>query len=194
MTAPACGTYGGANAHWKAGERPCDPCADAAYRYKKRRVHEARQGHVRRLPILGYRRRYQALQAIGWTHREIAAGLGVSVGCLSNRIHRNQWISAANFRIMAEFYEASCMTVRTGLDRTRTLRNAERRGYAPPLAWDDIDDPDEQPNLGSDTKRDTLTEYRFLRSLGVSTEQAARQLGITVDGIEQAIRREKAVA
>ena len=66
----------------------------------------------------------------------------------------------------------------------RTARMGERRGWAPPLAWDDIDNPDERANYGHNNDRtqtaDELADHvaRLTRA-GLSASQIADQLDIT---------------
>jgi hypothetical protein len=46
---------------------------------------------------------------------------------------------------IAAIYESLCMVVPTGPYALRNQRIGERHGWPPPLAWDDIDNPYEQP-------------------------------------------------
>ena len=51
-----------------------------------------------------------------------------------------------------------------GANRARTW--AKRHGFAPPLAWDDIDDPDEKPNYGERADHHARDEAVIERFLG----------------------------
>ena len=70
---------------------------------------------------------------------------------------------------------------------------ARGRGWLSPLAWDNIDDPNERPTATRDHSHyraaELLSEWDHLRRSGESIEQAARQLGVTVGAIEKAIER-----
>jgi hypothetical protein len=184
-------------AHWGDRETPCDACNLAQYRYAKARKLERHEtGQRRRVSSLGYRRRIEALQAIGWNLREITDALGIrNVGTLTTRLYRSEWVSRENHAHMAEVYERLCMTPKNGPASSRTLRHAERRGYAPPLAWDDIDDPDEQPHRGAQrTYRGgelLLAEYDHLIRGGIGHEEAIARLEVTPGAIEQARHRHK---
>lgn len=95
------------------------------------------------------RRRIQALQAIGWRYVDIDQQLGrhpTATGATwSHTIMRRKRIHISHAREMAAVYDALSMTLGPS-DRTR--RRALRSGWLPPLAWDDIDDLNEQGSLG----------------------------------------------
>lgn len=177
---PRHGTYAGAVAHYKAGEKPCGPCSQAQYIYGTRRKYDAAKGNPRLLPITGYRRRLQALQAIGYSLAEIRMMLGVTKGTLSNRFYQSQWVSRTNFDILAEVYEQVCMKPNPNPD-LRTIRNARRKGYAPPLSWDDdddIDDPQARPHGGSRDGRsdvDPVVVERLLAGDRVPSNRAEKE-------------------
>lgn len=80
---------------------------------------------------------------------------------------------------------------RAGVTRSRNI--AIRKGYAPPLAWNNIDDPNELPSTTRERTNyladDLISEVEFLTSFGESIEQAARQLGVSVQAIEKAGER-----
>lgn len=88
-------------------------------------------------------RRVQALVAIGWTLTEIAAEAGWTVGNLSGLVSAGERVTAGTARAFAAVYDRWSMTPRTGASADRARRFAARRGWLPPLAWDDdrIDDP-----------------------------------------------------
>jgi len=88
-------------------------------------------------------RRLQALAAMGWSAREIADRSGVSIF----RIREVRFGSADSmYRSTAEplltLYEDLQDRV-GGSESTRRL--AQRNGWLPPAAWDNIDNPDEKP-------------------------------------------------
>lgn len=145
---PRHGQRRGYYAHRAAGETACDPCKRAAAaaqaRYDLMRMH----GQAGRVPAIGTKRRLRALQAIGWTLTEIANQIGtkrsrVEKWCSEERIY----VYATTAARVDEVYERLSMGRPVGPWATRTRNMAARKGYAPPLAWDNIDDPKERPGV-----------------------------------------------
>ncbi|GAB3884470.1 hypothetical protein [Terrabacter terrigena] len=106
---------------------------------------------------VGTMRRLQALYALGWTCPEIGERLGVSdsrVGHIMTGLYKRVTPETAA-RVRAVYDELS-MTVPVDKPMVRRgdcpihergRNDARRRGYAPPLAWDEetIDDPSARP-------------------------------------------------
>lgn len=189
---PRHGTPAGYRAHRRAAEDACQPCLDAMAQYQHRRIVDQYLGRPRAVPSLGFRRRVEALQAIGWSVNAIAERLGIDVRVLPARM-KSTYVRRTTFDRMASIYEEMCMTVPNDRYANRRRNLARRKGYVPPLAWDDID-TDPEPVKVADEKRDTLAEYRFLIKSGESHEQALKRLGISGKGIEKALRRERRAA
>ena len=97
------------------------------------------------VPAVGSRRRIEALCAIGWTRRAIVEETGIPYGTLCTVVYRAQQVTAATRDRIAAAYEALSGRPLVGESAGRARANAARNGWAPPLAWDDIDNPDEQP-------------------------------------------------
>lgn len=91
-------------------------------------------------PAVGTIRRLEALLAIGWTHDEIHARIGLA----SRRIMRDQvtQVTRRTHDNVSALFDELCMTL--GPSEHNRAR-ARRFGWLPPLAWDDLDDPDELP-------------------------------------------------
>jgi hypothetical protein len=91
------------------------------------------------IPTLGAERRVKALLALGWTHDEMRRRGNVTV-----HLARGSYTQmlARRWRDIDAMYAELCMT--PGPSR-HTASRAAKVGYAPPLAWDDIDDPNEKP-------------------------------------------------
>lgn len=189
---PRHGTPAGYSAHRRAQVPYCQPCRDAMARYQHQRTVSHYLGRPLAVPTLGFRRRIEALQAIGWSVNAIADRLGIDVRVLPARM-KSTYVRSVMFERMAAIYNELCMTVPSDRYANRRRTIARRKGYAPPLAWDDID-TDLEPVKVADRKRDTVAEYEHLTSLGESQDQALKQLGITLDGLEQAMRRERRAA
>lgn len=118
----------------------CDLCSEASYRYEKRRKYLHHIGQPATLPALGFQRRARALMALGWTHRQIAEALGIAPGNLSAKLRLNGAVTRATHEAMCDLFERWSMTLPadTVVNR-RTRAWAQKRGYLPPLVWDDID-------------------------------------------------------
>lgn len=116
------------------------------------RVHRRTKAKILRASVvtpIGITRRLRALAVVGWSVAEVARRAGLS-----------RWNVEAARRdegtrkyVRAEFAEALVKTydelAYTRPPETRaTLRQerlAQSKGWLPPMAWDVIDDPDEQP-------------------------------------------------
>jgi len=194
---PRHGTTAGHLAHRHAGEPACAACVAAKTRYEKARNLYG----PRMVPAVGTRRRIQALKAMGHSGADIAARLGVSYQAVHKLEHGTAAkVFAATADRVAATYEQMSMTLPTGYHRTRIRNKSTARGYVPPLTWDDIDDPDEQPTRGTYrpvVKRDAAemaAELDHLLGLGVSIHMAAKQLGVSIAAIEKATERAKGSA
>ena len=198
---PRHGRYAGAVAHWLENrESPCPACYRAETRYRKQRKLDLLGGNPRLVPSIGTVRRIQALQAIGWTGPRIATEAGVSLNSMrSIQYHEATVVRSVTAAKISAAYERLCMTHPEGHYANRARSIAARRGWAPPNAWLDLDDPTETPDPGYRELKtrpvaQTVEEWDHLRSLGVSIDQAARQLGVTVGAIERAVERMGEVA
>lgn len=138
---PRHGTYAG----YQAGcHDAC--CRSAAADYQRRRYldHQVLGLPPRCVDPTGSRRRIHALQRIGWSAEALSARLGHSRAWLNVTLNRDasRGINQTTAAAITALYEELCMTPGPS-DITR--RRAIAAGWAPPLAWDDIDDPAEQP-------------------------------------------------
>lgn len=112
------------------------------------------------VPSVGAHRRIKALQYMGWTIQQIGEMLGVSSRRVCNilNINRILWETHEDLKTI---YDSHCMTF-GGHTRTSTL--SKTKGYHPPMAWLDIDDPDEIPIEIDNTehkkdRRDTTIDW-----------------------------------
>lgn len=132
----------GTNAGYVAGCRDdgCCRTAHAAYQRRLWRRHYTAGVTSLMVPALGTRRRLRALMALGWTMPALDAHLGerVTANLLAGR---GEVVHLGRARLVAQVYERLCMSVPDGWVAERTRRMAHRRGWRPPLWWDDIDDP-----------------------------------------------------
>lgn len=99
-------------------------------------------------------RRWEALMALGYSASWIAGQIGVNNTGITPLLQGRSKVMRRTFWVKLDaLYRELESTPATAdgdplrarsISFTRTL--AKRRGYVPPAAWDDIDDPDEQPS------------------------------------------------
>jgi len=133
---------------------------------------------------VGLVRRVRALQAIGWPQRAIAAAAGVSLPTISY-LAQDRLVGAWG-RVDAGVraaYERLHMTPGPS-QASRDL--ARRRGWAPPLAWDDIDDPQEKPAPRWSPRRGDGDPY--IDPVAVAEAVAGRRVRLTPAEREAAVR------
>lgn len=141
--APRHGTYGA----YQVGCR-CDDTKEIG-RVRGKRYRQGRHAPSF-APVLGSQRRLQALMALGYSLVRLGLAMGIAPQHLRVLLnaHRPR-VTLQTAAKVAAVYDNLCMTVpekeynNNSVGLTRAL--AARRGYAPPLAWDDIDNPSEQP-------------------------------------------------
>lgn len=112
---------------------------------------------VRHVAPVGAKRRIQALAYIGYTQPQIASHTGLSRAALAHII------AGTADRILIGTADAIDRTYRqlrwTPGPSSGAMHYARRRGWHGPLAWDDIDDPNAQPDV-SDEPDVEVTEKR----------------------------------
>ena len=185
---PRHGTPAGTYAHNRADIPLCEPCRRARNEDRRQRYNDIILRRPRSYPPKGFRRRVEALQALGWSLNHIATELGTTPQIIRHGAFRATYITTARYKALLALYERLSMTVPDDPRANRRRMIAARKGYAPPLAWDDID-TDPAPHGLTETPRDLLAEYDFLTRCGESHEQAIRQLGVTAGAIERAAAR-----
>lgn len=144
------GTDAGYTAHYQAldaDRTPCDPCKEARFRAHKggvKRKHALGADHLL-VDSLGTQRRIRALQRMGWSSARIgeAAGMGWAHPNKSvKRLLLAEQIRMETARGIDRAYQT--LGHRVGPSRQLQLL-AIKNQWAPPGAWDDIDDPAEEP-------------------------------------------------
>ena len=93
------------------------------------------------VPALGAQRRTHALMALGYRHSDLTEAYGGAISShLSIGLH--PVITARTWRAVdAAFRRLEA----TPGPSERARARAVKQGFAPPAAWDDVDDPNEQP-------------------------------------------------
>lgn len=140
------------------------------------------------IPSTGATRRIQALVSIGWTQTELGRRIGWTTANL-NRITLGQVdnITRATYKLINDLYDE--LSMRPGpSQRARNL--AARRSWAPPLAWDDIDNPNEQPAERRSTRQGVAVEDVLeLYQAGEIPDAIAHRFGIAPTSVHTMIGR-----
>lgn len=161
-------------------------------------------GDRNRVDATGTRRRLQALAALGWSHAALADRMGVERRNLPRLLREDRTVLMATARRVGRVYDELCWsfppadTPRQKQSVTRAKTNAARRGWAPPLSWDEdtIDDPAAVPDLGEPVsiRRVEPEAVEWLRSFGMSDALIAQRLGVAPQSIVTAMRRHEEAA
>lgn len=134
----------------------------------------------------GTRRRLQALMVIGWPLRLLGVEMQRDGDVLGEAI-RTRRVKAKTAADVAAVYERLCMTPGPS-DQGR--RRALAKGWVPPLSWDDIDDPDETPDMGDVVKVEFPDQFRELREhCGLPLDQIADRMGVKLESLERQLMR-----
>jgi hypothetical protein len=136
---------------------------------------------------VGTTRRLQALCALGWSSAESARRLGIRAQHTNLIVNGYQRaVLARTARNTATLYDELAM-VRGPSEYARRI--AARKGWWPPLAWDDdrIDDPAAIPTgVGRDRRLTFVEAYSELRTLGYyDDETIAAKMGIAVKSLQR---------
>ena len=127
-------------------------------------------------------RRLRALVAVGYSQKDLAAHLGMHVGNFSTLIRQGRP------RVSAKTFSATCILFRelwshpvNGKPGDRSRAIARSQGWVGPLAWDDIDDPDEVSNITGNTSNliDEIAVELALTGAVVKLNKAERTEAIT---------------
>lgn len=157
----------GSNAGYVAGCR-CAPCRLASTRYTKRLKADNQFGLERTVESWRAVRRLDALACLGWSRGVVAVEMGVKHKCQVYAIGSHPRIYESTLARLDAVYQRLSMRLpdpqtknqRTAV--TKTQRNAQRRGALPPLAWDDIDNPDQRPDMTETETVDPVVVDRIL--------------------------------
>lgn len=96
------------------------------------------------VPAVGTVRRLRALVAIGWTESQLAERLGMQVGNFSRLIlGMRERVLIGTYVATCELFSQAWAVPLSGSRADAARRLAKRHRWLGPLAWDDIDDPDD---------------------------------------------------
>lgn len=132
------------------------------------------------VPALGFRRRVQALVAVGWSFSRLEGPLGVGVGNL-RRVLDNETVTADHYlAAVAVFDELWDATPPAGTRYEKQAASAaksyaRKRRWLPPLAWDDIDNDAEPPVPDVDEFVDEVAVESALAGERVRLSRAERR-------------------
>lgn len=156
----------GQRRHWTEGTVTCARCREQARRKLIRyRLYAAQHGN-RKVSALGTQRRIKALNRWGYTREQIAERVGWTQSALT-RLLEQAVIYKETEAVVTRVYRE---LVASGIPGTslKTRRRAEVAGWAGPLDWDDIDNPDEVPYCEVEAAHD---EALRMQKLIVKREQ-----------------------
>lgn len=123
------------------------PSQRPEYRYRYDKWHD--MGNTRRVPAWPVRRRLQALMAIGYTTLQLAEATGFQDSWIQHIASSERYTSVLRERdakvreVYRMYYLQPCHNDNWIARRTRA--NSVKRGFIPPLAWNDIDDLNDVP-------------------------------------------------
>jgi len=138
------------------------------------------------MPREGAARKIRALAAAGHELRSIAAELGMKPQALANIIHDYKpsagRVTRKTWDKVDDLYQRLHMTPGPS---SRTKAIAAKRGWPPPLAWDDIDDPNETPTDWHYRPPTRLEQFDALVERGAGLTEILRDLRVGRDALEK---------
>ncbi|MFI6560345.1 hypothetical protein [Streptomyces sp. NPDC050534] len=146
----------------------------------------------RSTPALVSIRKARALVALGHKCRDIDTTCGIDHTVLTDLLNGSLTTVSLGLarRVDAGFRKLSTTPGTSARSRNR----AAREGWAPPAAWDDIDDPEAQPDLGRDLNFHERAELRREEIIhfawhGDTPEQILNRLGgeVSISTVRQIV-------
>lgn len=174
----------------------CPECTSAHSRGNEMARLRKLRGQSNLIAAAGTQRRIRALCVTGWSYRAIAEQAGLCKSVVSRLAREDlRTVNVATAKFVREIYDEMWRGPQI-LDRpaARARGDALRKGWVPPLSWDDgagphgIDNPDATPVVATG-RRDMIGEIRHLASQGAGIQELMAQLGVTRSAIDKACRR-----
>lgn len=136
------------------------------------------------VPAIGACRRVRALQSIGHTFDCIRA----IAGCDVSQVVESSSVALSTHQGVVRAYNALSMTPGHS-QHNRTW--AARRGWPPPLAWDDddLDDPNARPALTPKGRGQLVEDIELVAASGAPWDAAAARLGTTRTALDRRLHR-----
>ncbi|MBB5081335.1 hypothetical protein [Nonomuraea endophytica] len=155
-----------------------------------------------RISVAGSRRRLQALMLRGWAMPLVSERCEVPRWQLDKVLNVALILRVFQARAIRDvtaqlFDQDPPLTTRSERHTAAIVRNrARRNGWVPLAAWDDIDDPDVEPDLGTTVPRaQAITEdAAFLAEQGLTPNQVAERLQISRGYLQKARARAAATS
>jgi hypothetical protein len=150
---------------------------------------EPTRGHVSAIPC---RRKIQALARLGHSGTDVARAAGLWFTAIAAiRRGETRKVTPATASAVDKAWRLLCMTL--GTDE-RSRRKAEREGWPPPLAWDDIDDLASEPEMPNQGRRGPASTYSVeeavdLLAKGWTIDEVACRFNVQPDSVARRIRR-----
>lgn len=169
-------------AHRRDGEEACDPCRRAAAAAEQRYQLFRSRGKHGRLDPTGTQRRLRALVALGYTWTSLDEHLGTCRAIEKVGNPDLEYVMPKTAATVAELYERLSMqlppqnTAREKAAVTKARNQARRKGWAVPLAWNDIDDPNEEPRGWEYRPATRVDLVRELAAEGHGVSEVCRRL------------------
>lgn len=137
------------------------------------------------VPAVGLRRRIEALAVNGWSQAECARRIGIGRWVLWQWANGER-VKLRNAQLVYRLFDELCMAQGPS---ERTRRMAIEAGWLPPLAWDDIDNPNENPDL-TEQPATFMDRYLEMRdTLQLTDPQIAARMGIKPESLHVNLRR-----
>lgn len=145
----------------------------------------AAKGYV---SALGARRRLQALSALGWSLDDMEAACGIQFTSLAAvRSGKTARVHAKADAPIRDMYKRLHMTPGPSQKAATVARG---KGWVPPLAWDNIDDPMESPSVAGKTHLTGTGMIADLLAFGITDKHTlAHRTGLNVRTVERLIAR-----
>ena len=148
---------------------------------------------------IGLTRRLQALHALGWSTNEVARITGLTAATVRRLARAEGSMSPpTEMKILHGYARASARVPHPRDDEhraelARRRLKAYEQGWAPPYAWDDIDDESATPKgvrrPGNSVPIVGIDEAVLLLQLGVAPLEVARRLGVKPFSLARRLRR-----
>jgi hypothetical protein len=182
-----CGTEAGYVRHRRTNTPACDRCLNAhARRAKDYRTRVYLEGQKMWTDGTGTRRRLRALMALGWSGAELSRRLGRDRTWLDRIAKRDGCqVHIDTARKVAALYEQVSMTVPVGRVANATRNRAKANGWLPPLAFENIDDPDERPDGWQYQAPDRATQLADLDELNAGISEVCQRLNLSRFALEK---------
>ena len=142
------------------------------------------------LDATGTTRRLQALGALGYTSRDIATDSGIPHDYTRKLMQGGRpTVTVGTTERVRRCFDRLSMVRPSGWLADRQRRQSAEKGWNPPLAWDDIDDPAAVPQAG-DTRRTGATVENIawcIESGETNILAIAARVGITPESVDRAL-------